>query len=157
MLLSQNLHLLRLQCYVFYLHSSSFIGIFTYSGRGKDIFDNLSFKALLSSNVLTVSRNNMQMSMTNNGRLGPAMVLGSLQSLWVLLLVKVIVRQGLAMLAASAGRGYFLFLYLIYPIFPFYAPSLGRRLDITELLWPRSLNTNGSCQLIPGTCSLSTG
>ena len=35
--------------------------------------------------------------------------------------------------------------------------SLGRRLNMTEILWLQLLNPNGSCQLLPRTSSLSTG
>ena len=35
--------------------------------------------------------------------------------------------------------------------------SFGRRLNMTEILWFRLLNPNGSCQLLPRTSSLSTG
>ena len=38
-----------------------------------------------------------------------------------------------------------------------YAPSLGRRLDMTAILWSRPLDLNGSCQLTPRAYSLSTG
>ena len=84
------------------------------------------------------------------------MVLGSFQCRGVLLLLH-IVGQGPAVLAAGAGRvGYILF-------FIFHLSSLsnvlsfGRRLNMTEILWFRLLNPNGSCQLLPRTSSFSTG
>ena len=87
--------------------------------------------------------------------LGWAMVLGSFQCRGVLLLLR-IVGQGLAVLAAGAGRvGYIFYI--------FHLPSLsnvlsfGRRLNMTELLWFWLLKPNGSCQLLPRTSSLSTG
>ena len=66
------------------------------------------------------------------GWLSWAMVLGSFQDRGVLLLLH-IVGQGPAVLAAVAGR-----------------------LNMTEILWFRLLNPNGSCQLLPRTSSLST-
>ena len=38
-----------------------------------------------------------------------------------------------------------------------YVLSFGRRLNMTEILWFRLLNPNGSCQLLPRASSLSTG
>ena len=60
----------------------------------------------------------------DHGWLGRAMVLDSFQC-WAVLLLRHMVGQGPAVLAAGAGRvGYFLFIYfffssLIYPIFLF--------------------------------------
>ena len=78
-----------------------------------------------------------------------AMVLGSFQCRGVLLLLH-IVGQGLAVLAAGAGRvGYI-----------FHLSSLSNALsfgNMTVILRFRLLNPNGSCQLLPRTSSLSTG
>ena len=80
------------------------------------------------------------------------MVLGSFQCRGILLLLH-IVGQGPAVLAAGAGRvGYFFHLSSISNVL-----SFGRRLNMTEILWFRLLDPNGSCQLLPGTSSLSTG
>ena len=93
--------------------------------------------------------------MTKLGWLGWAMVLGSFQCRGILLFLHVVV-QGLAVLAAGVGRvGY------IFSIFHLSSLSnvltFGRRLNMTEILWFRLLNPNGSCQLLPRTSSLSTG
>ena len=89
--------------------------------------------------------------------LGWAMVLGSFQCRGVLLLLHIhTVGQGPAVLAAGAGR-------MDYIFYIFHLPSLsnvlsfGRLLNMTEILWFRLLNLNGSCQLMPRTSSRSTG
>ena len=80
------------------------------------------------------------------------MVLGSFQCRGVLLLLH-IVGQGPAVLAAGAGWvGYIFHLSSLSNVL-----SFGRRLNMTEILWFRLLNPNGSCQLLPRTSSLSTG
>ena len=89
------------------------------------------------------------------GWLGWAMVLGSFQCRGVLLLLH-IVGQGPAVLAADAGRvGYIFYIFHLSSISN--VLSFGRRLNMTEILWFRLLNPNGSCQLLPRTSSLSTG
>ena len=67
------------------------------------------------------------------GRLGRAMVLRSFQCRAVLLLWHM-VGQGPAVLAASAGRVDFFFIFFISPILSSFsnAPSLWRRLDILK-------------------------
>ena len=66
------------------------------------------------------------------------------------------VGQGPAVLAAGAG-------WVSYSFYIFHLSSLsnvlsfGRRLNMTEILWFRLLNANGSCQLLPGISSVSTG
>ena len=95
------------------------------------------------------------------------MVLSSFQYRSVLLLLQ-IVGQGPAVLAAGAGRGggaiyiyIFFFFYLFFFIFHLSPLSnvlyFGRWLNMTEMLWFRLLNPNGSVQLLPRTSSLSTG
>ena len=80
------------------------------------------------------------------------LVLGSFQFRGVLLLLH-IVGQGPAVLAAGAGWvGYIFHLSSLSNVL-----SFGRRLNMTEILWFRLLNPNGSCQLLPRTSSLSTG
>ena len=64
-----------------------------------------------------------------------------------------IIGQGPAMLAAGGGRLGYIFHLSSLPHFP----PVGRRLNMTEILWFRLLNLNGSCQLLPRTSSLSTG
>ena len=60
------------------------------------------------------------------------------------------------MLAAGAGWvGYSLYIFHLSSISN--ALSFRGRLGMTEILWFRLLNPNGSCQLLPGTSSLSTG
>ena len=90
-----------------------------------------------------------------SGWLGWAMVLGSFQCQGVLLLLH-IVGQGPAVLAGGAARvGYIFYIFHLSSL-----PnvlSFGRRLNMTEILWFRLLNPNGSCQLLPRTSSLSTG
>ena len=90
--------------------------------------------------------------MQETGWLGWAMVLGSLQCRGVLLLLH-IVGQGPAVLAAGAGRVG----YIYFSSSPSNVLSFGRRLNMTEILWFRLLNPNGSCQLLPRTSSFSTG
>ena len=88
-------------------------------------------------------------------RLGWAMVLGSFQCRGVLLHLH-IVGQGLAVLAAGAGRvGYIFYIFHLSSLSN--VLLFGRRLNMTEILWFRLLNPNGSCQLLPRTSSLSTG
>ena len=83
------------------------------------------------------------------------MVLGSFQCRGVLLLVH-IVGQGPAVLAVGAGRvGYIFYIFHLSSLSN--VLSFGRRLNMTEILWFRLLNPNGSCQLLPRTSSLSTG
>ena len=73
----------------------------------------------------------------------------------VLLLLH-IVGQGLAVLAADAGReGYSFYIFHLSSLFN--VLSFGRRLNMTEILWFRLLNPNGSYQLLPRTSSLNTG
>ena len=85
------------------------------------------------------------------------MVLGSFQCRGVLLLLH-IVGQGPAVPAAGAGRvGFVLFVFIFHLSSPPSVLSFGRRLNMTEILWFRLLNPNGSCQLQPRTSSLSTG
>ena len=83
------------------------------------------------------------------------MVLGSFQCRGVLLLLH-LVGQGHAVLAAGAGQvGYIFYIFHLSSL-----PnvlSFGRRLNMTEILWFRLLNYNGSCLLLPRTSSLSTG
>ena len=65
-------------------------------------------------------------------------------------------RQRPAVLAAGAGRvGYIFFIFHLSSLSN--VLSFGRRLNMTEILWFRLLNPNGSCQLLPRTSSLSTG
>ena len=64
------------------------------------------------------------------------------------------VGQGPAVLAAGAGRGGLYFFYL--SSLP-NTLSFGRRLNMTEIVWFRLLNPNGSCQLLPRTSSICTG
>ena len=83
------------------------------------------------------------------------MVLGSFQCRGVLLLLHVVGR-GLAVLAAGAGREGYIFHF--FPLSSFSnVLTFGRWLNMTEILWFRLLNPNGSCQLLPRTSSLSTG
>ena len=78
------------------------------------------------------------------------MVLGSFQCLGVLLLLH-IVGQGPAVPAAGVGRvGFFIFFIFHLSSLPIVL-SFGRRLNMTEILWFRLLNPNGSCQLQPRT------
>ena len=89
------------------------------------------------------------------GWLGWAMVLGSFQC-WGILLILQIVGQGPAVLAVGAGRvGYILYIFHLSSLSKIL--SFGRWLNMTEILWFRLLNPNGSCQLLPRTSSLSTG
>ena len=90
-----------------------------------------------------------------SGWLGWAMVLGTFQCRSVLLLLHIVV-QGPAVLAAGAGRVGYIF-YIIHLSSLSNDLSFGRRLNMTEILWFRLLNPNGSCQLLPRTSSLSTG
>ena len=89
-------------------------------------------------------------------------MLGSFQCRDVLLLLHT-VGQGPAMLAAGAGRVSYIFYIFLYFLYFFYISSLsnvlsfGGRLNMTEILWFRLLNPNGSCQLLPRTSSFSTG
>ena len=83
------------------------------------------------------------------------MVLGSFQCRGVLLLLH-IVGQGPAVLAAGAEWvGYIFFILDLLSLSN--VLSFGRRLNMTEILWVRLLNPNGSCQLLPRTSLLSTG
>ena len=83
------------------------------------------------------------------------MVLGSFQCRGVLLLLHA-VGQGPAVLAAGAGRvGYIFYIFHLSSLSN--VLTFGRRLTMTEILWFRLLNPNGSCQLLPRTTSLSTG
>ena len=75
------------------------------------------------------------------------MVLGSFQR-GVLLLLH-IVGQGPAVLAAGAARVDYIFLYIFHLSSISYVLSFGRRLNMTEILFFRLLNPNGSCQLRP--------
>ena len=74
-----------------------------------------------------------------------------------------IVGQGPAVLIAGAGWvGCFFFVFFFFLSRLSYlsfsnASSFGRRLDRTEILWCLPLQPNGSCQLLPEACSLSTG
>ena len=74
----------------------------------------------------------------------------------VLLLLHIVVGQGPAALEAGAGRLGYIFLH-----FFIYLPSLMSCLfgdvNMTEILWFRLLNPNGSCQSLPRTSSLSIG
>ena len=82
------------------------------------------------------------------------MVLGSFQCRGVLLLLHK-VGQAPAVLAAGAGwLGYILYNFRLSSLSN--VLSFGRRLNMTEILWFRLLNSNGSCQLLPRTSSLST-
>ena len=91
----------------------------------------------------------------NTGWLSWAMVLGSFLCRGVLLLLH-IVGQGPAVLAAGAGRvGYIFYIFHLSSLSN--VLSFGRQLNMTELLWFRLLNPNGSCQLLPRTSSLNTG
>ena len=86
---------------------------------------------------------------------GWVMVLGSFQCRGVLLLLH-IVGQGPAMLVAGAGRvGYIFYIFHLSSLS--YVLPFGRWLNMTEILWFRLLNPNGSCQLLLRTSSLSTG
>ena len=81
------------------------------------------------------------------------MVLGSLQCMGVLLLW-VIVGQGPAV---RKGGCFYCSVFLSYLSYlPFIMPHLLGD-DLTAILWTRLLDPNGSCQLLPGACSLSTG
>ena len=83
------------------------------------------------------------------------MVLGSFQCRGVLLLLHII-EQGPAVLAAGAGwMGYIFYIFHLSSLSN--VLSFGRRLNMTEILWFRLLNPNGSCQLLPRTSSLSIG
>ena len=83
------------------------------------------------------------------------MVLGSFQCRGILLLLHM-VGQGPALLAAGAGRvGYILYIFHLSPLSN--VLSFGKRLNMTDILWFRLLNLNGSCQLLPRTSSLSIG
>ena len=65
-------------------------------------------------------------------------------------------RARAAVLAAGAGRmGYSSYIFHLFSLSN--VLSFGRRLNMTEILWFRLLNPNGSCQLLPRTSSLSTG
>ena len=76
----------------------------------------------------------------NPGWLGWAMVLGSFQC-WGVLLLLHIVGQGAAVLAVSAGWVCYIFhLSSVSKVLFF-----GRQLNMTEILWFRLLNPNGSC------------
>ena len=88
-----------------------------------------------------------------SGWLGWAMVLGSFQCRGVLLLLH-IVGQGPAVLAAGAGRVGYIFFYSFHLSSLSNVLSFGRRLNMTEILWFRLLNPNGSCQLLPRTTCL---
>ena len=78
--------------------------------------------------------------------LGWATVLGGF------LLLLHIVGQGPAVL----GRVNYIFIFFI--CLPFLMSCLfGRRLNMTEILWFRLLNPNGSYQLLPRTTSLGSG
>ena len=102
-----------------------------------------------------------EINIYNSGWLGCLMVLGSFQCRGILLLLHT-VGQGPAVLAAGAGRVGYIYIYIFFFFF-FHLSSLsnvlsfGRRLNMTEILWFRLLNPNGSCQLLPRTSSLSTG
>ena len=64
------------------------------------------------------------------------------------------VGQGPAVLAAGAGRmGYIFYIFHLSSLSN--ALSFGRRLNMTEILWFRLLNSNGSCQLLSRTSSLN--
>ena len=92
-----------------------------------------------------------------SGWLGWAMVQGIFQCRGVLLLLY-IVGQGLVVLVvltAGAGRVGYIF-YSFHMSSLSNVLSFGRRLNMTEILWVRLLNPNGSCQLLPRTSSLST-
>ena len=83
------------------------------------------------------------------------MVLGSFQCRGILLLLH-IVGQGPAVVAAGVGRvGYIFYIFHLSSLSN--VMSFGRLLNMTEILWFRLLNPNGSCQLLPRTSSLSTG
>ena len=83
------------------------------------------------------------------------MVLGSFQCRGVLLLLHM-AGQGSAVLATVVGRmGYILYIFHLSSLSN--VLSFGRLLNMTEILWFRLLNPNGSCQLLPRTSSLSTG
>ena len=73
--------------------------------------------------------------------LGWAMVLGSFQCRGVLLLLH-IVEQGPAMLASGVGT-HGLYFYIFHLSSLSNVLSLGRRLNMTEILWFRLLNPNG--------------
>ena len=83
------------------------------------------------------------------------MVMGSFQCRGVLLLLH-IVGQGPAVLAAGAGRVGYIFFYIFHISFLSNGLSFGSRLNMTETLWFRLFNPNGSCQLLPRTSLLST-
>ena len=80
------------------------------------------------------------------------MVLGSFQC-WGVLLLLHIVGQGPPVLAARVGQ----ILYIFHLSSLSDVLSFRRLLNMTEILWFRLLNPNGSCQLLPRTTSLSTG
>ena len=84
------------------------------------------------------------------------MVLGIFQCRGVLLLLH-IRGQGPAVLAAGAGWVGYIFFYIFHLSSLSNVLSFGRRLNMTEMLWFRLLNPNGSCQLLPRMSSLSTG
>ena len=72
------------------------------------------------------------------------------------LLLLYTVGQGPAVLAAGSGQvGYIFYIFHLSSLSN--VLSFGRWLNMTEILWFWLLNSNGSCQLLPGTSSLSTG
>ena len=67
-----------------------------------------------------------------------------------------LVGQGPAVLAVGAGWvGYIFYIFHLSSISN--VLSFGKRLKMTEILWFRLLNPNGSCQLLSRTSSLSNG
>ena len=69
-----------------------------------------------------------------------------------------IVGQGPAVLAAGAGRlDYIFYIYIFHLSSVSNGLTFWRRLNMTEIVWFRLLNPNGSCQLLPWTSSLITG
>ena len=88
------------------------------------------------------------------------MVLGSFQCRGILLLLHIVGQRPAvpAVLAAGAGRVGHIFYFIIFHLSSISnVLSFGGRLNMTEILYLRLLNPNGSCQLLPRTSSLSTG
>ena len=109
------------------------------------------------------------------------MVLGSFQCRGILLLWHMTGHECAAVLAAGGRRMGCLFVVVFFLVFFFFfffcfcfcflvffsissilsffpnGLSLGRRPDMTELLWCQPLQPYGSCQLLPDACSLRTG
>ena len=84
------------------------------------------------------------------------MVLGNFQC-WGVLLLLHIIGKGPAVLAAEKGRVGYIFVFIFHLSSLSNVLSFGRQLNMTEILWFLLLNSNGSCQLLPRSSSISTG